>query len=37
MTPERHRAYAVQWFGLAATVVIFYIVVSFRRRPRDIT
>ncbi len=35
MTPERHRAYAVQWFGLAATVVIFYIVVSVRRRPQD--
>ncbi|KAF0807539.1 hypothetical protein A167_02871 [Alcanivorax sp. S71-1-4] len=36
MTPERHRAYAVQWFGLAATVVIFYIVVSVRRRPQDV-
>ena len=35
MTPERHHAYAVQWFGLAATVAIFYIVVSFRRRPRN--
>ncbi len=33
MGPERHQAYALQWFGLAVTVVIFFLVVSFRRRP----
>ena len=29
--PERHIAYAVQWFGLAATVVIVFLILSFRR------
>ena len=31
MGAERHRAYAVQWFGLALALVIFYIAVSMRR------
>ena len=35
MGPERHQAYAVQWFAMAATVVIFFIAISFRRREAD--
>ena len=31
--PERHRGYAVQWFALAATLVILYLVTGLRRRP----
>jgi cytochrome oxidase assembly protein ShyY1 len=36
LPPERHRGYAVQWFGLAATVLIIYFVLAWRslRRPR---
>ena len=30
MRPDRHRAYAVQWFGLALTVVVIYLVLVFR-------
>jgi surfeit locus 1 family protein len=30
-TPERHVAYAVQWFGLAATLLIIYVVVNLKR------
>jgi surfeit locus 1 family protein len=30
-TPERHIGYAVQWFGMALTVVIIFIVVNLRR------
>lgn len=33
MGPERHQAYALQWFGLAITVIIFFLVVSVRRAP----
>ncbi len=29
--PERHRGYAVQWFALAAALVIIYFVVNIRR------
>ena len=29
--PERHRAYAFQWFALALTLVVIYVVVNFRR------
>ena len=29
--PERHRGYAVQWFALAATLVILYLAINFRR------
>lgn len=28
--PERHRAYAVQWFGLAAAALVFFIVAGLR-------
>jgi surfeit locus 1 family protein len=32
MAPDRHIAYAVQWFGLAATVLVTWVVLSFRNR-----
>ncbi len=32
--PERHRGYAVQWFALALTVLVVFLVLS-RRRPRE--
>lgn len=32
MTPERHRAYAVQWFALAATALAILVVLSIRDR-----
>ncbi len=32
MPPERHVGYAVQWFGLAFTVFIIYIVLTFRKK-----
>lgn len=28
---EKHRGYAFQWFALAATILIAYVVLSFRR------
>ncbi|MGD9843310.1 MAG: SURF1 family protein [Steroidobacteraceae bacterium] len=30
-TPERHVGYAVQWFGLALTLLIIYVVVNLKR------
>ncbi len=30
--PARHIGYAVQWFGLAVTVVLIYLILTFRRR-----
>lgn len=30
--PERHHGYAVQWFAMAAAALIFFLVVSLRRR-----
>jgi surfeit locus 1 family protein len=30
-TPERHIAYAVQWFGFAITLVVIFIVVNLKR------
>jgi cytochrome oxidase assembly protein ShyY1 len=30
LPPERHRAYAVQWFGLAATVLVIYLTLAWR-------
>ncbi len=33
--PERHHAYATQWFALAAAVLVIYIVVVTRRRRRQ--
>jgi surfeit locus 1 family protein len=32
MSPERHIAYAVQWFAMALTVLIIFIVLAVRRR-----
>lgn len=32
LTPERHLAYAVQWFALAAAAVIIFIIISFRTK-----
>lgn len=32
LTPHRHRAYALQWFALALTLAIIYVVVNLRRR-----
>lgn len=29
--PERHRAYAFQWFGLAVTLAVLYLALSLRR------
>lgn len=31
MGPERHRAYAVQWFALAAAALVFFVVAGLRR------
>lgn len=33
-TPARHRAYAVQWFALAVTVVVIWLVLMMRSRRR---
>jgi surfeit locus 1 family protein len=32
MAADRHVAYAVQWFGLALTVAVIYLVLVFRNR-----
>ena len=34
--PDRHIAYAVQWFALAATMLIVYVVLNLKRRPHDL-
>lgn len=33
LPPEKHRGYAVQWFGLAATTLVVALVLNLRRRP----
>jgi surfeit locus 1 family protein len=33
--PERHIAYAVQWFGFAITLLIVYFIVNLKRIPHD--
>jgi cytochrome oxidase assembly protein ShyY1 len=33
LPPERHRGYALQWFGLAAAVLFTTLFLTFRRRP----
>ena len=35
MTPERHLAYAVQWYGLAAAAVGIWLAVTFKRRRKQ--
>ena len=32
LPPERHQGYAVQWFGLAATVLLTALLLTFRRK-----
>ena len=32
LTPDQHRGYALQWWGLSATVVVIYLVLALRRR-----
>jgi cytochrome oxidase assembly protein ShyY1 len=32
LPPERHRGYAVQWFGLAFATVVATVLLSLRRR-----
>ena len=34
LPPERHRGYAVQWFGLALATFLVTLFLSFRRRPQ---
>jgi cytochrome oxidase assembly protein ShyY1 len=29
---ERHRAYALQWFSMAAVILILYVVLNVRRK-----
>ncbi len=33
LPPEKHRGYALQWFGLAATTAVLILVLNLRRRP----
>jgi cytochrome oxidase assembly protein ShyY1 len=33
LPPERHRGYAVQWFGLAFATVVATLILSLRRKP----
>ena len=33
LPPEKHRGYAVQWFGLAIATLIILVVLNLRRRP----
>lgn len=33
LPPEKHRGYAVQWFGLALTTLVIAVVLNLRRRP----
>jgi len=35
MGPEKHRAYAFQWFGMAIALMILYLVFSSRTSPHD--
>ncbi|TZF91506.1 SURF1 family cytochrome oxidase biogenesis protein, partial [Cognatilysobacter lacus] len=34
LPPDRHRGYAVQWFGLGATLIVIALVLTFRRSRR---
>jgi surfeit locus 1 family protein len=34
MSPDRHLAYALQWFSLALAVLVVYLVVNFKRNKR---
>jgi len=37
LEPERHIAYAVQWFGFAITLLVIYIVVNLKRKTQAST
>ena len=34
--PERHVGYAIQWFSLSATLLVLYVVASFRPTDRKL-
>jgi cytochrome oxidase assembly protein ShyY1 len=34
MPPARHRAYAFQWFSFAVAVLVIFLVLHRKRRPR---
>lgn len=34
LTPDKHRGYALQWFGLAGTVLVIALVLTFRKSRR---
>lgn len=36
MGPEKHRAYAFQWFALAVSVLVMFVVVNFRKTGADL-
>lgn len=33
LPPEKHRGYAIQWFGLAVATIVILLVLNLRRRP----
>lgn len=33
LSPQKHRGYAVQWFGLSLAVAAIYLILALRRRP----
>ena len=35
LPPDKHRGYAVQWFGLALTVLATALILTFRKRHRS--
>ena len=37
MPPEKHLAYAIQWFMITATVIIIYVTLSVRAAKRGFT
>jgi surfeit locus 1 family protein len=32
---DRHMGYALQWFAMAATLLVIYVVVNFKKKPHD--
>ena len=34
LSPDKHRGYALQWFGLAATTLVIALVLTFRKARR---
>ena len=33
--PEKHRGYAVQWFGMCLATIIITLILAFRRKKND--